>query len=100
MTWSKRTDGPPRLHGRASQTRRARILARDRICRACGERPATVVDHIVNLATSGRDDRLVTDAELRGLCKPCHDAKTSQESRTNRVSRQRAPEPHPGEVVP
>jgi 5-methylcytosine-specific restriction enzyme A len=100
MAWSKRTDGPPRLHGRASQSRRARVLARNGgRCVRCNA-PATIADHIVNLAVSGKDDRLVSDAEMQGLCGACHDAKTSRESRTNRVSRQRAPEPHPGEVVP
>jgi|GEM_PF-6888851 len=98
MTWSTRTNAPRRLTGRAAQARRARILARDRVCRACEEQPSTVVDHIVNLATSGRDDRLVTDAELRGLCKACHDAKTHRESMASRPSRRRAAEPHPGEL--
>lgn len=96
MAWQRRADGPPRLRGRASQARRARILARDPVCRACLVRASVIADHIVNLAVSGKDDRLVTDDEMQGLCQDCSDAKTHTESMPARA--QRPSERHPGEV--
>jgi 5-methylcytosine-specific restriction endonuclease McrA len=74
---------------------RARILARDPICKKCGVRPSAFCDHIVAKA----DDH--SDAGLQGLCGPCHDQKSSREGndaqRANpRPGRRRPDEPHPG----
>lgn len=74
---------------------RARILARDPICVLCGVRPSEFCDHIVAKA----DDH--SDAGLQGLCRPCHDQKSSAEGlaarRANpRPGRRRPPEQHPG----
>ncbi|XIG78765.1 endonuclease [Streptomyces sp. SGAir0957] len=74
---------------------RARILARDPICKMCGVRPSAFCDHIVAKA----DDH--SDSGLQGLCGPCHDQKSSREGneaqRANpRPGRTRPQEPHPG----
>jgi len=69
----------PRLRGRAGVRRRERILARDPVCVECAKlsiyRPTDEVDHIVPLHRGGPD----TDANLQGLCSPCHEAKTLAE---------------------
>ncbi|MCI4347537.1 MAG: HNH endonuclease [Thermoplasmata archaeon] len=65
--------------------RRARkaVLARDHsTCRACG-RPASDVDHIIELIDGGAPYDL---GNLQALCAPCHDAKSS-EARYQRASR-------------
>jgi 5-methylcytosine-specific restriction protein A len=46
-----------------------RILARDRICTVCHERPSTQADHIRPISEGG-DVR--SPSNLRGVCKPCH----------------------------
>lgn len=55
---------------------RARILADEPTCRACG-RLATTVDHITPLEHGGaRYD----PANCQPLCQPCHDSKTDHET--------------------
>jgi 5-methylcytosine-specific restriction endonuclease McrA len=92
MAWATRANAPKRLRGRASQERRARVLARYPICALCRRAPSTIADHIQNLAAGGAD----TEANMQGVCVPCHDTKTAQEAQRPRLSRLRAPEPHPG----
>lgn len=70
---------------------RARILARDVICRVCAatkplhlRQLSTEVDHRTPLWRGGSDD----DENLQGLCEDCHKAKTAAESpRPGRVTR-------------
>jgi 5-methylcytosine-specific restriction endonuclease McrA len=74
---------------------RARILARDPICKICSVRPSQFCDHIIAMAD------LNGDADLQGVCGPCHDQKSSREGneaqRNNpRPGRTRPPEQHPG----
>lgn len=74
---------------------RARILARDPVCKICGVRPSTMCDHIVAKAD------LNGPADLQGVCGPCHDRKSSAEGnaaqRANpRPGRTRPAEQHPG----
>lgn len=74
---------------------RARILARDPICKICNVRPSEFCDHIVAKA----DDH--SETGLQGLCRPCHDSKSSAEGnaaqRANpRPGRRRPSEQHPG----
>ncbi|MCX5598442.1 HNH endonuclease [Streptomyces phaeochromogenes] len=74
---------------------RARILARDPICKICGVRPSAFCDHIVAKA----DDH--SDTGLQGLCGPCHDQKSAREGAAaakakGRPTRQRPGESHPG----
>lgn len=59
---------------------RKRILNRDKhLCQACLREgraiPATTVDHIKPKSHGGTDD----DANLEGLCWPCHRTKTARE---------------------
>ena len=74
---------------------RARILARDPICKMCGVRPSKFCDHIVAKA----DDH--SDTGLQGVCGPCHDQKSSREGNEaqraeSQPGRKRPPEQHPG----
>lgn len=74
---------------------RARILARDPVCRICRRRPATEVDHIQR----GDDHR---PHNLRGVCSPCHASKSGREggqaAAARRVPASRPPEKHPGYI--
>jgi 5-methylcytosine-specific restriction enzyme A len=74
---------------------RARVLARDPICKICGVRTSTHCDHIEAKTDAHAEDR------LQGVCGPCHDQKSSREGndaqRANpRPGRRRPPEQHPG----
>lgn len=60
--------------------RRARILRRDPICRACKAAPSQEVDHI-----HADDDH--RDEALQGLCQPCHATKTKAEAAAGRRRR-------------
>ena len=94
MTWAERANAPQRLRGRASQARRARILANHPVCRICWARASTIADHIRNLAAGGSD----TEDNMQGVCGRCHTAKTALEAYHARPSRYRPQEPHPGDV--
>lgn len=67
---------------------RIQVLARDRTCRACKQRPSTEVDHVV---PSGPD----TADNLQGLCKRCHQSKSAREGNEQKLFN-RWGEPHPG----
>jgi 5-methylcytosine-specific restriction protein A len=72
--------------------RRAAVLRRDPVCRLCGKRPSTEVDH---RDAEGSD----TLSNLQGACTPCHKAKTHAESlqaRGHGALRRRPEEKHPG----
>lgn len=74
---------------------RARILARDPVCKLCGVRPSTHCDHIVAKA----DDH--SETGLQGVCGPCHDQKSAREGAAaakakGQPTRKRPPEQHPG----
>ena len=60
-----------------------------RSCMICGDR-ATEVDHIIELAAGGTN----TVDNTQPLCKPCHQAKTSQFNRSR--SRRSPTEPRRG----
>jgi 5-methylcytosine-specific restriction protein A len=66
-----------RIRGRKGVRLRERIRREEPLCRAClaaGRVSATTeIDHIVPLAKGGTNDR----ENLRGLCKDCHRAVTS-----------------------
>lgn len=55
---------------------RAAQLAREPMCEACEEAPATVVDHILPITRGGakRDPE-----NLQSMCRPCHQDKTNAE---------------------
>lgn len=74
---------------------RARILARDPVCKLCDVRPSTHCDHIVAKADDHRPEG------LQGVCGPCHDQKSAREGAAaaqavGRPTRKRPPEQHPG----
>lgn len=77
------------------RTIRAKVLARDPICKICDTRPSTHCDHIVAKTDDHAEDR------LQGVCATCHGMKSSAEGneaqRANpRPGRQRPGERHPG----
>ena len=72
---------------------RARVLARDPVCKICGVRQSTHCDHIEAKTDDHAEDR------LQGVCATCHGLKSSREG--NAAARQpsgrkRPPEQHPG----
>lgn len=80
---------------------RQAILARDPICRACGQRPATEADHIINHAECTR--RGINPDTLdngQGLCRGCHWTKTKREQRQGkaRLATPRRVARHPSEA--
>jgi 5-methylcytosine-specific restriction endonuclease McrA len=80
-----RADDPIRklYRNKRWQATRQKVLSRDILCRSCGHRAATEVDHILSA-------RLIVDnfgvqafydpARLQGLCHGCHSSKTAIES--------------------
>lgn len=84
-TWSdpRRGSRHQRGYGAAWERERKVVLARDGgLCQPCLRRGHTTpncstVDHIVNRARGGSDDRL----NLQTICGPCHNRKTQAESR-------------------
>lgn len=68
--------------------RRAAVLFKEPNCRACAAlgyvTPATSVDHIVPRSRGGSLD----ESNLQPLCKTCHDAKSQQEAKYGRDTRQ------------
>lgn len=80
----KRFENPKRKDNRLDATQRGykhnpilylfkSVLRRDRICKICNYRLACVVDHILSKGIGGTD----TLENLQGLCKRCHDIKTT-----------------------
>lgn len=65
----------PRWRVKRNAAFRRRVLARDVLCRLCGERAATEVDHIVPLARGGADN----DGNMQGVCRACHAKKTRRD---------------------
>jgi 5-methylcytosine-specific restriction enzyme A len=60
---------------------RKAILSRDPICRVCDKALSTEVDHITPREDGGAD---YDPTNLRGICSPCHWAKTASENATRR----------------
>ncbi|OAU97558.1 MULTISPECIES: HNH endonuclease [Moraxella] len=79
---SKRNWGQGR-GGRPWRRLRAEILARDQYtCRHCGRIGGQLeVDHIINTAQGGTDDK----SNLQTLCRDCHQTKTQAEARVGGV---------------
>lgn len=72
---AERGSSARRGYGHRWRKLRKLILARDPICRICGEQASTDVDHVVPRRRGGRD----TAANLQGLCASCHARKTATE---------------------
>ncbi len=68
-----------RPRGRTLQALRSRILRANPLCAECQQQgrttAATVLDHVVALVNGGDN----SDANLQGLCAPCHEAKTRRD---------------------
>ena len=79
-----RADDPIRQLYRTKRWQSVRliVLRRDILCKACGHQAATVGDHIMRareiVDTFGVDAFYDAD-RIQGLCKKCHDSKTSVE---------------------
>lgn len=56
------------------------VLHRDPVCRVCGLRPSTDVDHVVMREDGGGD----SEDNLQGLCHSCHSVKTARETKFRR----------------
>ena len=52
------------------------VLKEEPVCRLCGARPSVTADHIVPVSQGGTHDR----ANLRGVCKQCHDARSQRQA--------------------
>ncbi len=75
------------------KTIRARVLARDPVCKLCGIRPSTHCDHIQAKTDDHRPEG------LQGVCAECHGRKSSREGNEApraKPGRTRPPEQHPG----
>ena len=86
-----RPNAGQRGYGHDWRVRRARILKRDGgLCVPCRKEgrltPAVMVDHIKPKYLGGTDD----DANLRAICRRCHDRKTGQEGQQAQVRGGRA----------
>lgn len=81
-----------------TQSQRAAILRRDRVCQICGLAPATIADHIQPVAEGGPDNL----SNGQGVCSQCHDVKTKAEQARGRARHRgaRPPDAHPGYVHP
>lgn len=64
------------------------ILARDPVCKVCGRRPASAVDHVKPKSQGGEE---YDEANLQGICKPCHTRKTAREAAEGRRRKKTAP---------
>ncbi|MEV5508571.1 HNH endonuclease signature motif containing protein [Streptomyces orinoci] len=74
---------------------RTHVLSRDPVCRICGVRPSTQIDHIKAMTDDHRDHA------LQGVRYPCHAQKSAQEGAAGRAQRpgQRRPDDdHPGQL--
>jgi 5-methylcytosine-specific restriction endonuclease McrA len=83
-----RADDPIRALYRGKNAKRwqrvrQQVLRRDVLCKSCGHEAATVVDHILvaRLVVDNYGvDEFYNPDRLQGLCKTCHDIKTTHES--------------------
>lgn len=105
MTWTK---DPNRRRGVPASTKRRIMAMHHRTCHYCGHGDADQIDHIVNVATWIREQRLGdpnADHNLApihgsecGVCGvACHTTKTQAESR--HTTRRRPAERHPGVIT-
>lgn len=62
-------------YDRRWQRLRLMILAKEPLCRLCGNRFATQVDHVVPRSKGGDD----SEDNLQALCASCHSKKTRRE---------------------
>jgi 5-methylcytosine-specific restriction protein A len=75
-----RASATSRGYGSAWAPLRKQVLIEERACRICGSTKALEVDHILNRARGGTEDR----SNLQALCKACHSLKTHREGSVGR----------------
>jgi 5-methylcytosine-specific restriction enzyme A len=77
-----RRDDPQRMATNSTRWLKLRrmVLARDPVCKGCGEAPSTDADHIVPIREGGAAWSL---ENLQGLCASCHAKKTRREEQRN-----------------
>ena len=51
------------------------VLVEEPVCKICGRRASTQVDHIIPLSKGGTDER----SNLQGTCDECHEKKTADD---------------------
>ncbi|NML88745.1 HNH endonuclease [Sphingobium sp. TB-6] len=77
---STRKSRQERGYGREHERMRAIVLREEPLCRPCQKQgrvtASAIADHIKPLSEGGTGDR----DNYQGICKPCHDAKTAEES--------------------
>lgn len=64
-----------RTRGRRWVGMRHVVLIEEPVCRICGRKPSTQVDHIIPLCKGGTDIR----SNLQGICNQCHEDKTAKD---------------------
>jgi 5-methylcytosine-specific restriction enzyme A len=78
---SGRISSSQRGYGATWRRLRAMILSRDPLCTTCLQadrlNPSVMVDHVVPKSLGGEDSL----ENLRGICRRCHEVKTSREGR-------------------
>lgn len=77
--WSSVDSRASASYGSEWRRLRRTVLSEEPFCRGCGGE-ATDVDHILNRARGGSDER----SNLQPLCHPCHARKTADEGRLAR----------------
>lgn len=64
-----------RTRGRRWMRMRKVVLIEEPVCKICGKRPSTQVDHKNPIEDGGTDER----ENLQGICNDCHDEKTRKD---------------------
>lgn len=85
LNWDKRGEPTKRIiNGEALMVARKRLFEAEPLCVHCKAagivRLAAIRDHIIPLAEGGPD----IESNTQGLCKRCHDIKSSEESQRGR----------------
>jgi len=73
--YESRSNGQPRTRGRRWVDMRHVVLVEEPVCRICGRKPSSQVDHIIPLCKGGTDSR----DNLQGICFDCHEIKTAND---------------------
>ncbi len=75
MPWDNERIANSRTRGRRWMRMRNAVLIEEPVCRICGKKPSTQVDHIIPICKGGTDER----SNLQGTCDDCHDTKTAKD---------------------
>jgi len=80
MSWQRKqyeksSNKQRRTAGRRWMAMRHVVLVEEPICKICGRKASTQVDHIIPLSQGGTDER----DNLQGICDNCHEEKTAKD---------------------